>query len=77
MAKTNKIVSEKRMTKSFLVSSVCREDLIGHFSQKEIDTLTDNEMEYVARKMGDSFCNCCYWDALEAWTRSILKSKER
>lgn len=33
---------------------------------KRIDTLTDGDMEYLAEKLAEVFCNCCYWEGLRA-----------
>lgn len=64
-----------KMTKSFEVSSVCKLDLTEHFTKKEISKLTDSDMRVIARKMGDRFCDCCYWDALEGAVKMILEEK--
>jgi hypothetical protein len=63
------------MNKGFEVSSVCRTDLTDRFTQSQIDLLTDDDMERIARKMGDAFCDYCYWEALEVWTKAILEEK--
>lgn len=33
--------------------------------KKAVAELTPSQMRYIARKMADSFCDCCYWDALK------------
>jgi hypothetical protein len=71
------LLTDKQMKKSFQISSVCREDMTDHFLQTDIDLLTDEDMEWIARKMGDSFCDCCYWNALEVWTQAILDAKNK
>ena len=58
---------------NFPVTSVCREDIIQAFS--DVDELTptiktrvmnfsDDDMVWIARKLADQFCNCCFWDSL-------------
>jgi len=31
---------------------------------RRIDALSDAEMQHIASKLADAFCNCCYWTAL-------------
>lgn len=63
------------MNKGFEVSSVCRADLQEHFTKKQIAKLTDRDMKWLARKMGDSFCDCCYWEALQVGVERLLEDK--
>jgi len=47
----------------FPITSVSREDLGGiGFDTAKVD---DADMEHLASKMADSYCDCCYWDALK------------
>ena len=67
--------------KSFKITSVCKDDLREAFeNDKEIsgkiDSLTNGEMEYLARKMSDDYCNQLFWSSLDHITRRIIEDKE-
>ena len=51
------------MKESFVISEVSREDLeeIG-FDTSEV---SDETMEYLARKLGDDYCEQLFWSSLE------------
>ena len=34
--------------------------------RRKIDALSDADMEYLASKLANALCDCCYWEALEA-----------
>lgn len=61
---SDKKLSEK-MNKSFNITAVCREDLTRFMSKKKAVNVSDEDMEHIATKMADGFCNCCYWELLE------------
>lgn len=63
------------MNKSFEISSVCREDLTEYFTAEQIAKIDDNDMAWLARKMGNNFCDCCYWEALRLGVEHILENK--
>lgn len=46
------------------------------FSKNEIDSLTDEDLENIARRMADLYVEGDYWDDLETATKEILKEKE-
>lgn len=57
------------MNKMYTITSVCKDDLRGIFKDntealKRIEDMTDDEMEYLARKLADDYCNQLYWDSL-------------
>lgn len=59
----------KKAEGMFSVTSVCKDDLRGTFkgdkeALRKIDALDEGDMKYLASKMADSYCNCCYWDSL-------------
>jgi len=62
--------------KPFPITSVCREDLRRFFSQEEIENFDDGDMEYLASKMSDAYCDCGYWDDLEIIGRYILDGRK-
>lgn len=55
----------------FPITSICKDDLRGTFkgnkeALKKIDEMDEGDMTHLASKMADSYCNCCYWESLEA-----------
>ena len=75
MPKISKLYQE-RLNKPFEVSSVCRADLISEgFDEEKVANLKDYEMEYVASKMGDAFCDTSYWIALREIVNRIFEEK--
>jgi len=66
----------EQMNKSFAVSSVCRLDLLQQgFTKKQIAKITDEDMERIACKMGDAYCENGFWDDLQIMTDRILEDK--
>ena len=63
--------NDERMDKMFAITSVCRADIEHAIEDteelKDLDpyefakSLTDTEMEWIARKLSDGFLDCCYW----------------
>jgi hypothetical protein len=54
--------------KHFPVTSVCKDDLRVVFEDRpevwaRIEALTDDDMEFLARKMADDYCNQLFWDS--------------
>lgn len=55
------------------ITSLCKEDIIACYEGsdeeadviKAVEELEPMNMEYIAKKMADSFCDCCYWEALK------------
>lgn len=50
--------------KSFIVSSICREDLKNYLSEKQIKRLEDSDLDYIAKKLGNALQDL-YWISLE------------
>ena len=56
----------------YQVTSVCKDDLISAFEGRDdfkdkveiIKELKETDMKWIAKKLADSFCNCCYWDTI-------------
>jgi hypothetical protein len=68
------------LEKYFQVSSFSKQDILnameGELTQEEtakIIALTETEMKWIALKMSEAFCNCCYYDQLEYYTKEVLK----
>ena len=60
----------------FVITRLHREDIKHLFpvKEKDIDNLTDSQMKYLARKMGDDYLEQLYWGSLkilaeELWER--------
>ena len=67
--------------KSFKITSVCKTDLRTTFeNEKEIfdkiDSLTNTEMKYLARKMADDYCDQLFWSSLHQIATRIIENKE-
>ena len=73
-------ISDEEEDEYFHISSLSKEDLLQEYDEdteehkkvrKLIKELTDDQMEHIARKMSESYCDCCYWTALkdifESW----------
>jgi hypothetical protein len=57
----------------FNITSVCRADIVQAFSDVDalneeisdrINKMEDDEMQYLASKMADDYCNQLYWESL-------------
>lgn len=58
----------------FKITSVSREDLesIGI----NADTLTDKDMQDIAQRMAEAYCQCCFWNDLESIAMDVYKLKQ-
>ena len=52
--------------KTFIVQTVCKEDLKEHFTPGELEKLTDADMSRIAEKISDAIMACDYWIMVEA-----------
>lgn len=75
----------KNMEKeSFHITSLHKNDIIETFhGHNDIDKITevvkslkDTDMEWLASKLSDAFCNCCYWDNLQEFFKDHFLNKE-
>ena len=57
-------MNKEKALMGFGVNSVCREDLKDYLTDEQISNLTDEDMKYIASKMGDIMQED-YWNALE------------
>ncbi len=78
-----------KMSKGFKVTSVCREDILQVIEDqmderdelrktmliKGVENITDKEMGWIASKLADDFCECCFWDNLEYEFKKIMEKK--
>ncbi len=58
----------------FPITGVAREDLLSVFpdSKEAIERVSDEDMEYVARKMADGYLECCFWIQLRELGEQVL-----
>ena len=68
------------MTEFFGVTSVCREDIkhqLPELSTEIVDGITDGEMEWIASKMGDAYCDGGggYWSDLEFFVELLIERR--
>ena len=69
-------MDRQRWNKPFPISSICREDLKEYFTDQQIATLDDGDMERIASKMGDAHMNT-YWIDMEIIAENIIEDKEK
>ena len=74
-------MKEDRMDKGFVVSHVTRSDVASGICfhknkaitgacpkcERKASRMSDCDMETLARKMGDCFCDTGYWEAIRAY----------
>jgi hypothetical protein len=60
----------------FVISRLHREDLkcIG-YTDEQVDKITDSQMERIASKMSDDYCEQLYWSSLEIIAEYVLKGE--
>jgi hypothetical protein len=71
-------------TKMYPITSVCKDDIIIAFEGedlsktqiKNIYSLDDNEMKWLASEIANDFCECCYWNIIRERTKQLLEDKE-
>ena len=49
---------------TWIVNTVCKEDLKKYLSDKQIEKLSDEDMSRIAEKLGNALMDCGYWDCL-------------
>lgn len=52
-------------------------DIIPKFSKSSIDKLTDNDMEQIASKLANDYCEQLYWSSLEIIVEIYLEQKKK
>jgi len=55
---------------------VVREDLTSCLTEKEIESLSDNAMKYLASKMGNTRLDPCYLDNLKIISRDLIEENK-
>jgi len=78
-----KIQQHKQSTREFFqVTSVCRDDIIHAFTnnpdaQKIARHLDDDDMEILASKLADDYCEQLFWDSLKVIFESSFLRQEK
>lgn len=70
--------------KKYKVTMLCKEDILQEFEEdenaeeieKQIDKLTDNEMEYIAKRLDIFFCDQIYWSSLRYIVETSFLNKK-
>lgn len=69
--------------KPYNITSVCKADLFEKFKNskivtvQDIENFTDHDMERIASKMSDAYCENGFWIDLEIITEIYLEHKKR
>lgn len=62
--------------KAFVVTRLAREDLAERLSAEDIAKLSDEDMRWIAAKMGESYCGSgAFWDDAEVFAQLVLTQK--
>jgi len=78
-----------KMSKGFHITSVCRNDILQMIEDrfdndndlmkimliKGVENITDDDMRWLATRMSDDFCDCCFWSNLEYRFNIIIRDK--
>ena len=63
--------------KDFPIACMTRADLVSAgFSQEQVTSLTDEDMQEIAQAMADIYCDCGYWEDLELCTNRVLEARK-
>lgn len=65
------------LNKPFSITSVCRADLLDMFEEKDVLKIDDHDMEYLASKMADAYCDNGFWIDLEIIAEDRLSLKKK
>lgn len=64
------------MKEFFEVSSVSREDVAEVLGKDKANSLTDSQMERLASKMNDDYCNQLYWNSMKIIATDLFLENE-
>ena len=48
----------------FTVNQLHRDDLLSYFTQEQVNSIPDDEMEELASKLNNALLDTAYWDCL-------------
>jgi hypothetical protein len=69
--------------KMYPVMSFCKQELVDSLEDTDEDTeenrrklyaLTEVEMKWIALKLSEALCNCCYYDQVEYYAKEMIKN---
>lgn len=69
---------EKENTEKFYeITSTCKDDIrsMEYFTEEQIQSLDDRDMERIASKLANDYCEQLYWSSLKIITEYVLESK--
>ncbi len=69
-------MEQSKLNKSFEIASVSRVDLENCLSPEQIERLTNGDMQEIARKMGDLYCDLHYWEDLESIAEEVFQKRQ-
>jgi hypothetical protein len=61
------------LNKAFSITSICRIDLLNHFTAKQVAKFDDGLMERLAGKMSDAYCDNGFWTDSEIIGEYLLE----
>lgn len=74
--------------KPFVITSVCKEDLLGiekcdkdgniipFFNEDDVMNLSDSDMERIASKLSDDYCEQLFWSSLQIIGEYIIEQSK-
>lgn len=67
--------------KTFIVLTVCKDDLALYFTKGQLGSLDDDDMRTIAEKISDAIMACDYWDIVggscDYFRENLLETKKR
>ncbi len=64
------------MNKEFPISSLTREDMLEYFKKEQVEKLTDEDMEELARNLGEDYTNDLFWESLKILGQDSIEAHE-
>jgi len=54
---------------------LCRQDIAEKIGKENADKLSEADIEHIATKMGDAYCELGFWEDLEVIAEAMLEDK--
>jgi hypothetical protein len=70
------MMTQKKWSKAFEITSVCRLDLKDKFNDVDVAKFTDDDMVRLASKMADAYLDNGFWEDMQIEAQEILDQKE-
>jgi len=92
IAKSKRKYTRRKETgiyKPFQITTVCKADILGlkrqnkdgnvipMFKKSDVMKLNSSDMERIASKLGDDYCEQLFWGSLEIITEYVLENKNK